>query len=93
VKHRAFLASSHLAGILFPALSQLVAQHTNFKVRTNAAGVLLQVVHREDLGSHLQLVWRSLLEGLERSNALDSFQEYNHRDALQQQLCLAISET
>ncbi|XP_037727779.1 HEAT repeat-containing protein 6 [Drosophila subpulchrella] len=91
VKHRAFLASSHLAGILFPALSQLVVQHTNFKVRTNAAGVLLQVVHREDLGSHLPLVWRSLLEGLERSNALDSFEEYNHRDALQQQLCLAIA--
>ncbi|XP_016949574.1 HEAT repeat-containing protein 6 [Drosophila biarmipes] len=91
VKHRTFLANSHLAGILFPALSQLVVQHTNFKVRTNAAGVLLQVVHREDLGSHFSLVWRSLLEGLERSNALDSFEEYNHRDALQQQLCLAIS--
>ncbi|XP_017006607.2 HEAT repeat-containing protein 6 [Drosophila takahashii] len=91
VRHRAFFASGQLAGILFPALSQLVVHNANFKVRTNAAGVLLQVEQRQDLGAHFPLVWRSLLEALERSNALDSFEEYNHRDALQQQLCLAIA--
>ncbi|XP_017067629.1 HEAT repeat-containing protein 6 [Drosophila eugracilis] len=91
VKHRAFFASSNLSGILFPALSQLMVQHANFKVRTNAAGVLLHVEQRQDLGTHFSLVWRSLLDALERSNALDSFEEYNHRDTLQQQLCLAIA--
>ncbi|KAH8388755.1 hypothetical protein KR200_009591 [Drosophila serrata] len=91
VKHRAFFATNHLAGILFPALSQLVVQHANFKVRINATGVLLQVEMRQDFGSHFPLVWRSLLDALERSNALDNFEEYNHRDALQQQLCLAMA--
>ncbi|KAH8388757.1 hypothetical protein KR200_009590 [Drosophila serrata] len=91
VKHRAFFATNHLAGILFPALSQLVVQHANFKVRINATRVLLQVEMRQDFGSHFPLVWRSLLDALERSNALDNFEEYNHRDALQQQLCLAMA--
>nr|XP_017030582.1 HEAT repeat-containing protein 6 [Drosophila kikkawai] len=91
VKHRAFFATSHLAGILFPALNQLVVQHANFKVRINATGVLLQVEQRQDFGVHFPLVWRSLLDALERSNALDNYEEYNHRDALQQQLCLAMA--
>ncbi|KAH8245525.1 hypothetical protein KR032_011353 [Drosophila birchii] len=91
VKHRAFFATNHLAGILFPALSQLVVQHANFKVRINATGVLLQVEQRQDFGGHFPVVWRSLLDALERSNALDNFEEYNHRDALQQQLCLAMA--
>ncbi|KAH8289615.1 hypothetical protein KR054_008059 [Drosophila jambulina] len=91
VRHRAFFATSHLAGILFPALGQLVVQHANFKVRINATGVLLQVELRQDFGAHFPLVWRSLLDALERSNALDNFEEYNHRDALQQQLCLAMA--
>lgn len=92
VRHRAFFATNHLAGILFPALSQLIVQHANFKVRINATAVLLQLEQRQDLGNHFALVWRSILEALERSNALDSFEEYNHRDALQQQLCLAIAK-
>ncbi|XP_039500504.1 HEAT repeat-containing protein 6 [Drosophila santomea] len=91
VKHRAFFTNNHLAGILFPTLCQLVVQHANFKVRTNAAGVLLQVEQRQDFSTHFPLVWRSLLDALVRSNALESFEEYNHRDALQQQLCLAIA--
>ncbi|KAH8240254.1 hypothetical protein KR026_001223, partial [Drosophila bipectinata] len=92
VRHRAFFATNHLAGILFPALSQLIVQHANFKVRINATAVLLQLEQRQDIGNHFALVWRSILEALERSNALDSFEEYNHRDALQQQLCLAIAK-
>ncbi|KAI8034520.1 HEAT repeat-containing protein 6 [Drosophila gunungcola] len=91
VRHRAFFANGQLAGILFPALNELTVRHANFKVRTNAAGVLRQVEQRQDLGAHFALVWRSLLEALERSNALDSYEEYNHRDALQQQLCLAMA--
>ncbi|EDV45399.1 HEAT repeat-containing protein 6 [Drosophila erecta] len=91
VRRRAFFTNNHLAGILFPTLCQLVVQHANFKVRTNAAGVLLQVEQRQDFSAHFPLVWRSLLDALVRSNALESFEEYNHRDALQQQLCLAIA--
>lgn len=91
VKHRAFFATNQLAGILFPALIQLVVQHANFKVRINATGVLLQVELRQDFGAHFPQVWRSLLDALERSNALDNFEEYNHRDALQQQICLAMA--
>ncbi|XP_033168392.1 HEAT repeat-containing protein 6 [Drosophila mauritiana] len=91
VKHRAFFANNRLAGILFPTLCQLVVQHANFKVRTNAVGVLLQVEQRQDFSAHFPLLWRSLLDALVRSNLLESFEEYNHRDALQQQLCLAIA--
>ncbi|XP_022225337.2 HEAT repeat-containing protein 6 [Drosophila obscura] len=91
VKHRAFFSgSAGLGDLLFPSLCQLIVQHANFKVRINATAVLLQVEQRTDFDSHFALVWRSLLEALERSNALDSFEEYNHRDGLQQQLCLAI---
>ncbi|EDW43744.1 GM19092 [Drosophila sechellia] len=91
VKHRAFFANNRLAGILFPTLCQLVVQHANFKVRTNAVAVLLQVEQRQDFSAHFPLLWRSLLDALVRSNLLESFEEYNHRDALQQQLCLAIA--
>ncbi|XP_034666305.1 HEAT repeat-containing protein 6 [Drosophila subobscura] len=91
VKHREFFSgSAGLGDLLFPSLCQLIVQHANFKVRINATAVLLQVEQRADFDSHFALVWRSLLEALERSNALDSFEEYNHRDGLQQQLCLAI---
>ncbi|XP_017136587.1 HEAT repeat-containing protein 6 [Drosophila miranda] len=91
VKHRAFFSgNAGLGDLLFPSLCQLIVQHANFKVRINATAVLQQVEQRADFGFHFTLVWRSLLEALERSNALDSFEEYNHRDGLQQQLCLAI---
>ncbi|KAH8273445.1 hypothetical protein KR018_001582 [Drosophila ironensis] len=91
VKHRALFDNSNLANLLFPALSQLMVSHPNFKVRINATAVLLQVNHRQDLGDHLLLVWRSLMEAFERSNTLESYEEYNHRDSLQQQLCHAMA--
>ncbi|KAH8400458.1 hypothetical protein KR222_000449 [Zaprionus bogoriensis] len=92
VRNRAlFAASASLAGTLFAALSQLMVQHGNFKVRINATAVLLQIEHRADFGAHYASVWRALLAAIERSNALDTFEEYNHRDGLQQQLCLAMA--
>ncbi|EDV99652.1 HEAT repeat-containing protein 6 [Drosophila grimshawi] len=92
VRNRAiFATSASLAGTLFAALSQLLVQHANFKVRINATSVLLQIEQRADFGVHYATVWRSLLEAIERSNALDTFEEYNHRDGLQQQLCLAMA--
>ncbi|XP_017869826.1 PREDICTED: HEAT repeat-containing protein 6 [Drosophila arizonae] len=92
VRNRAiFSTSAKLADTLFAALSQLIVQHANFKVRINATAVLLQIEHRADMGVHYASMWRSLLAAIERSNALDSFEEYNHRDGLQQQLCLAMA--
>lgn len=92
VRNRAlFSSSASLAGTLYAALNQLMVQHGNFKVRINATAVLLQIEHRADFGVHYAGVWRSLLAAIERSNALDTFEEYNHRDGLQQQLCLAIA--
>jgi len=46
---------------------------SSFGFNSAAKGPRYRWVHREDLGSHLPLVWRSLQEGRERSNALDSF--------------------
>ncbi|EDW75107.1 uncharacterized protein Dwil_GK19879 [Drosophila willistoni] len=95
VKNRALFTTPsscvQMSNLLFPTLSQLIVQHGNFKVRINATAVLLQVEQRSDFGSHYTEVWRSLLAATERSNALDSYEEYNHRDALQQQLCLAMA--
>lgn len=92
VRNRAlFSSSASLAGTLYAALNQLMVQHGNFKVRINATAVLLQIEHRADFGLHYASVWRSLLAAIERSNALDTFEEYNHRDGLQQQLCLAMA--
>lgn len=86
-----FSSSASLAGTLYAALNQLMVQHGNFKVRINATAVLLQIEHRADFSVHFASVWRSLLAAIERSNALDTFEEYNHRDGLQQQLCLAMA--
>ncbi|KAM8720732.1 hypothetical protein ACLKA7_006727 [Drosophila subpalustris] len=86
-----FSSSASLAGTLYATLSQLIVQHANFKVRINATAVLLQIEHRADYGVHYATMWRSLLAAIERSNALDTFEEYNHRDGLQQQLCLAMA--
>ncbi|XP_030378495.1 HEAT repeat-containing protein 6 [Scaptodrosophila lebanonensis] len=86
-----FAAGNATAATLYPAICQLMVQHANFKVRINATSVLLHIRGREDFGQHFGTVWRALLEATERSNALESFEEYNHRDALQQQLCLAIA--
>lgn len=92
VRNRAiFSSSASLAGTLYAALNQLMVQHGNFKVRINATAVLLQIEHRADFGVHYASVWRSLLAAIERSNTLDTFEEYNHRDGLQQQLCLAMA--
>lgn len=92
VRNRAlFSSSASLAGTLYAALNQLMVQHGNFKVRINATAVLLQIEYRADFGVHYASVWRSLLAAIERSNALDTFEEYNHRDGLQQQLCLAMA--
>ncbi|XP_017853286.1 HEAT repeat-containing protein 6 [Drosophila busckii] len=92
VRNRAlFAASAGSASTLFTALSQLIVQHANFKVRINATAVLLQIEQRADFGTHFAAVWRSLMAAVERSNALDTFEEYNHRDGLQQQLCLAMA--
>lgn len=86
-----FSSSASLAGTLYATLSQLIVQHANFKVRINATAVLLQIEQRADFGVHYATMWRSLLAAIERSNALDTFEEYNHRDGLQQQLCLAMA--
>ncbi|KAH8387161.1 hypothetical protein KR093_005071 [Drosophila rubida] len=92
VRNRSLFASSgSLAGALFTTLGQLIVQHANFKVRLNATAVLLQIEHRADFGQHYASIWAALVAATERSNALDTFVEYNHRDGLQQQLCLAMA--
>ncbi|XP_060662673.1 HEAT repeat-containing protein 6 [Drosophila nasuta] len=92
VRNRSLFASSgSLAGTLFTTLGQLIVQHANFKVRINATAVLLQIEHRADFGQHYAGMWAALVAATERSNALDTFVEYNHRDGLQQQLCLAMA--
>ncbi|XP_075155248.1 HEAT repeat-containing protein 6 [Haematobia irritans] len=76
---------------LYPALSNVIVHHANFKVRINAASAITNIGERQHFGNYFEKLWSSILEALEQSHNLDSFHEYNHRDNLQEQLCLALT--
>lgn len=62
--------------------------NVNFKVRINASAALQKIESRYLYGNHFIPIWKSLILALERSDNLVDFNEYNHRDNLQEQLCL-----
>jgi HEAT repeat-containing protein 6 len=77
--------------LVFPALCKIIVLSPNFKVRTNAAAAMIVLTNRTDYGPHFNNIWSSMLAALEASDNLHDFNEYNHRDNLQEQLCVALS--
>lgn len=76
---------------LYSALNYVIVHHSNFKVRINAAIAITNITDRSHFGVHYERFWISVLEAIEQSHNLENFHEYNHRDNLQDQLCLALS--
>lgn len=76
---------------LYPALCHVIVHHSNFKVRINATSAITNIAERSHFGNYFEQFWSSMLEAIEQSYNLDNFHEYNHRDNLQEQLCLAVS--
>ncbi|XP_061388133.1 HEAT repeat-containing protein 6 [Musca vetustissima] len=76
---------------LYSALCHVIVNHTNFKVRTNATAAIMNISERSHFGSYFEKFWTSILEAIEQSHNLENFHEYNHRDNLQEQLCLALA--
>ncbi|XP_065366080.1 HEAT repeat-containing protein 6 [Calliphora vicina] len=76
---------------LYSALCHVIVHHSNFKVRINASTAITNITERSHFGVYYEKFWSSVLEAIEQSYNLDSFHEYNHRDSLQEQLCLALS--
>ncbi|XP_011644607.1 HEAT repeat-containing protein 6 [Pogonomyrmex barbatus] len=73
---------------IFPALSTLICDSPNFKVRTNAAWALSAC---NCYGKYTVMLWKSIVLAFENTQHVPSYVEYPHRDALIQQLCLTLS--
>jgi hypothetical protein len=71
---------------VFNALSDLVMNFRNFKVRINAAVALACPKKREFYRQFYQPIWISLVRGLETSQNMEDFNEYKHRDNLIEQV-------
>lgn len=76
---------------LYSALCHVIVHHPNFKVRINATNAITSIKDRLHFGGYLEIFWIALLTAIEKSHNLDNYQEYNHRDSLQEQLCLAVA--
>ncbi|KAK0158878.1 hypothetical protein PV328_009820 [Microctonus aethiopoides] len=72
---------------IFPALCDLICHSPNFKVRTNAAWALAAC---NFYGKYVPFLWKSIVMALDNSQHVPNFVEYPHREALVQQLCLAL---
>ncbi|XP_018349756.1 PREDICTED: HEAT repeat-containing protein 6 isoform X2 [Trachymyrmex septentrionalis] len=73
---------------VFPALSTLICDSPNFKVRTNAAWALSSC---NNYGKYTVMLWKNIVLAFENAQHVPSYVEYPHRDALIQQLCLTLS--
>jgi hypothetical protein len=76
---------------VYRQLNSTIENSPNFKVRTNACIALMTPKERSHYGEFFIDIWNCLLIALEQSNNLSDFNEYKHRDALQDQLCSALS--
>ena len=75
--------------LVFPALCDIIRTSPNFKVRINACAAFT-IPSREKFSGYFFDVWSCLVLALEQSNNLTDFNEYKHRDTLQDQLCSSI---
>lgn len=76
---------------VYRQLTSTIENSPNFKVRTNACIALMTPKQQSHYGEYFIDIWNCLLVALEQSNNLTDFNEYKHRDALQDQLCSALS--
>ena len=76
---------------VFPALCSAIKSSLNFKVKINAAISITIPDKRQNYGTYFKDIWSILLTALEGSNHLIDFNEYKHRDNLQEQLCFSIA--
>lgn len=77
--------------LAFPALSKLMSQSPNFKVRTAAVIAVSVPKKRQLYGRQFISIWEALIGALEQAGNLIDFNEYKHRDNLLDQLCTSIS--
>ena len=75
--------------LVFPSLCNTIRSSPNFKVRINAS-IAFTIPSRENFSTFFLEIWSCLLVSLEQSNNLTDFNEYKHRDTLQDQLCSSI---
>ncbi|KAJ8873284.1 hypothetical protein PR048_026918 [Dryococelus australis] len=71
---------------VFSALTQLVVDSRNFKVRTSAALALGVPGSRTAYAHHYLATWMALLQGLAHSDCAQAFSEFQHRDQLLDQV-------
>lgn len=67
-------------------LCLVIIHNPNFKVRINAAAALGIPKNEKFLQNYFAHIWSSLLEALDRSDAIADFNEYQHRDHLTEQV-------
>lgn len=72
---------------VFDSLCFITINNVNFKVRITAAAALQKIDDRSLYGDHFIHIWKSLILAMEHSDNLVDFNEYSHRDNLQEQLC------
>ncbi|XP_070205596.1 HEAT repeat-containing protein 6-like isoform X1 [Littorina saxatilis] len=74
------------------ALSQVVKDCNNFKVRINSALALAVPAERQHYGDVVLYVtvWHSLLQSLKTAENITDFAEFRYRDSLTEQVCMAL---
>lgn len=72
---------------VFDTLCFITINNVNFKVRITASAALQKIQERSLYGDHFIPIWKSLILAMENSDNLVDFNEYRHRDNLQEQLC------
>lgn len=76
--------------LVFPNLSNLIKNCSNFKVRINAAIALGVPSERQYYGKYFHIIWTALLEALQQSDHMIDYNEYQHRDNLVEQVYILI---
>lgn len=71
---------------MYPALCNIISNLSNFKVGINAATALSIPGNRNGYGSNYLRIWSAALTALDQSNNHTDFNEYKHRDNLQEQV-------
>lgn len=72
--------------IVYPSLTKLIKNCSNFKVRINAAIALGVPSKREHYEKYFHVIWTALLEALQQSDHMIDYNEYQHRDNLVEQV-------
>lgn len=79
-----------ILGTTFPKLADTAVNFNNFKVQIGAVQALTAPARREFYGVEFGLVWKTLLQSLEKCQVIEDVADFNRRDQLQEQICLGI---